>query len=65
MANRGTAAKLDWNRLLGFEQIAPDRAAIRDSRIASKVGVKLGVKIGVKIGGKLGVKIGVKTGLKG
>jgi hypothetical protein len=55
--NRGISTKLDWNRLLGFEQVAADREAIRGSRLGSKVGTK--------VGGKIGVKIGVKVGLKG
>jgi hypothetical protein len=55
------SAKLDWNRMLGFEQVAEDRAALRDGRVGAKVGGKVGVKVGVK----LGVKLGTKTGIKG
>lgn len=45
--------KLDWTRLLGFDQVANDRKVLRDSRLDSKVGVKVGVKLGVKLGGKI------------
>ena len=48
--NRGISTKLDWNRLLGFEQVAADREALRGSRLGSKVGTKVGGKIGVKVG---------------
>lgn len=49
--------KLDWTRLLGFDQIAKDRKALRDGRIGSKTGAKVGVKLGVKLGIKAGVKV--------
>jgi hypothetical protein len=61
------STKLDWNRMLGFEQIAGDRESIRDqsSRMLSpKVGQKVGDKVGLKLGGKVGIKLGAKTGLK-
>ena len=48
------ASKLDWTRMLGFEQIA-------DTRATAKVGNKVGVKVGVKLGVKLGAKIGLKN----
>lgn len=51
---KSVSAKLDWNRMLGFEQIAAQRSLLRTSD-------KLGVKVGVKVGVKLGVKIGVKV----
>jgi hypothetical protein len=67
---------LDWNRLLGFEQIADRRAAVTastaDSRIGNKVGDKRGLgvgRIGNKVGGKGGGvfvgRIGSKVGGKG
>jgi hypothetical protein len=46
---------LDWNRLLGFEQIADRRTALTEGRIGAKVGGKGGVfvgRIGSKVGGK-------------
>ncbi len=48
-------SKLDWTRMLGFEQIA-------DIRVASPKGSeKLDVKVGLKVGGKLGLKAGFKS----
>ena len=46
------ASKLDWTRMLGFEQIADNRAAAQDrnSRIDAKVGGKIGSKPGLKGG---------------
>ena len=49
-------AKLDWNRMLGFEQIA-------DVRKMAKIGAKTGE---TKIGAKTGLnktRIGAKTGV--
>lgn len=54
--NRGISAKVDWNRLLGFDQVASDREVLRDGKLGSKVGGKIGVKIGVKVGVKIGLK---------
>ena len=39
--------KLDWTRLLGFEQVAKDRGTT-GSRLGGKVGSKIGAKAGVK-----------------
>ncbi|MGE5721943.1 MAG: hypothetical protein ACM3YM_05725 [Sphingomonadales bacterium] len=50
------SVKLDWARLLGFEQVMERREAMRMERIAGKVGQKVGQKTGVKIGQKEGVK---------
>ncbi len=52
MAAQKTTIELDWNRLLGFDQIADhevvgDGATIKDPRLA---------KVGGKIGGKGGLK---------
>ena len=56
------SSKLDWTRMLGFEQIAEDRSTIqdRDCKIAAKVGGKMGVKRGQKVGVKIGEKVGIK-----
>ena len=65
------ADRLDWNRMLGFEQVADDRGALRasaETRLGPKVGPKPGLKpvngntlrIGAKIGAKLGAKVGLK-----
>lgn len=48
---QGIGSKLDWTRMLGFEQIADQRSNA----------VKLGAKVGNKVGNKLGVKAGVKN----
>jgi hypothetical protein len=48
------SAKLDWKRMLGFEQIADSRAALRTS---GRLDAKVGVKVGVKVGGKVGQKV--------
>ena len=54
MAKTNISAKLDWNRMLGFEQITE----ARESK-------GLGAKVGQKVGQKVGVKLGTKRGLKG
>jgi len=56
--------RLDWSRLLGFDQadpapVAPQTAKSHDPRF-----VKFGQKAGSKLGVKVGVKFGIKTGLK-
>ena len=53
------ASKLDWTRMLGFEQIAGDRSMV--SKIGAKVGSKTDIKLGLKVGAKIGVKIGSKN----
>lgn len=55
------ASKLDWNRMLGFEQITEMRQSRPNEPLAPKVGVKTGVKLGTKIGGKIGLKVGIKA----
>jgi len=52
MGNSDKVAKLDWNRLLGFEQILDAREAVKNSRLSVKVGQKMGQKLGQKTGGK-------------
>jgi len=59
MDKTAISTRLDWNRMLGFEQIAAERQALQ-----GKLGSKVGVKLGVKFGGKIGIKIGSKTGIK-
>lgn len=51
---QGISAKLDWTRMLGFEQIAADRSALAKSE-------KLDAKVGAKVGAKLGAKAGIKV----
>jgi hypothetical protein len=48
------SSKLDWTRMLGFEQIAETRDAVQE-------GAKLDAKVGLKVGVKLGVKAGIKA----
>lgn len=64
MTKSSISAKLDWNRLLGFEQVAEDRVSDEADLAGTKVGSKLGQKVGVKLGQKIGVKLGVKLGMK-
>ena len=61
------ADRLDWNRMLGFEQVSDDRGSLRtssESRLGPKVGPKPGLKPVQSIGRKIGAKIGAKIGLK-
>ena len=53
---QGISSKLDWTRMLGFEQVADGRAV--DAKLGSKVGGKpaISTKVGVKIGTKPGFK---------
>jgi len=55
------SSKLDWNRLLGFEQIVESRESFA---LAPKVGTKTGQKLGQKTGNKVGLKLGAKQGVK-
>ncbi len=45
------SSKLDWTRMLGFDQIAGNRLTVM------KNGGKLDAKVGAKIGGKPGIKV--------
>ena len=61
---KSVKVKLDWTRLLGFDQADstsanPETAKLQDQRF-----VKFGQKAGSKLGVKVGVKFGIKTGLK-
>ena len=63
--------KLDWSRLLGFDQANPSatenntveprvsRAVTLGTRTGSKPGAKFGKKVGVKPGTKVGVKFAI------
>ena len=42
---QGIGPKLDWARMLGFEQVAADRDTVRN---AGKLGAKIGNKTGTK-----------------
>jgi len=42
--------RLDWKRLLGFEQVTERRDGVCHGRIAGKVGDKLGDKSGFRVG---------------
>jgi len=53
------SSKLDWNRMLGFQQITSDRSKI--GKLDAKVGAKIGGKPGLKVGAKLGLKAGLKA----
>ena len=53
--------KLDWSRLLGFDQANPSDRTAGDPRLV-KTGNKTGTKFGVKLGTKLGTKPGIKLG---
>ena len=44
------SSKLDWTRMLGFDQVASNRLAVKTN------GGKLDAKVGGKIGGKPGIK---------
>ena len=55
MVMHNSLPKLDWTRMLGFDQIADTRATV------AYVSDKLRGKVGVKIGGKLGLKAGLKA----
>jgi hypothetical protein len=61
MGKAKLASRLDWNRLLGFEQIVDTRETIA---MAPKVGTKTGLKLGQKTGNKVGLKLGAKQGVK-
>lgn len=74
MSGKKLADRLDWNAMLGFEQVVDSREALRSDgreRLGAKVGEKPGVKpvsgISAKTGLKTGSKpvmIGTKTGVK-
>ena len=56
------SSKLDWTRMLGFDQIAGDR--LTANKNGGKLDAKIGGKPGLKAGGRIGGKIGSKSGIK-
>ena len=73
MSDKKLADRLDWNEMLGFEQVVDNRESLRSEgseRLGAKVGGKPGIKptgIGSKTGLKTGSKpvlIGAKSGIK-
>ena len=58
------ADRLDWNELLGFEQIVENRASIRSMSADHRLGAKVGPKPTAEGSPKIGSKIGLKTGEK-
>ena len=70
MSGKKLADRLDWNAMLGFEQVVDSRESLRSNgsdRLGAKVGEKPGTKPISGIGNKTGSKpimIGSKTGIK-
>lgn len=70
MSDKKLADRLDWNGMLGFEQVVDSRESLRSEsseRLGAKVGGKPGVKPVSGLGAKTGSKpvmIGSKTGIK-
>jgi hypothetical protein len=59
-----SSVKLDWTRLLGFDQVLDRRDLVRGAaRLSGKIGDKGGLKN--LIMPALGAKIGEKGGVKG
>ena len=60
--------RLDWSRLLGFDQADASEREINTGKLRAqrlaKLGTKLGTKPGVKFGVKTGVKVGVSRGVR-
>jgi len=52
--------KLDWSKLLGFDQAPRVEAKREGARPTTPALAKLGSKVGVKVGGKVGTKPGVQ-----
>jgi hypothetical protein len=66
MSGKKLADRLDWNSMLGFEQIVDNRESLGmadQDRLGAKTGGKPAEGIGTKTGGKP-VMIGTKTGGK-
>ena len=63
MSNKKLADRLDWNAMLGFEQVVDSRQSLR-SNGSQRLGAKVGEKPGVKPEIRLGTKTGTKTGQK-
>lgn len=58
--NSRISARLDWSKMLGFDQITEARELIRNEAVAGR-GAKVGTKVGTKVGNKIGAKAGIKT----
>lgn len=59
MSNKKLADRLDWNAMLGFEQVVDNRETLRatgSQRLGAKVGEKPGIKPTIRIGTKTGQK---------
>jgi hypothetical protein len=54
--NKKSRIRLDWSRLLGFDQVADAQPSAKAGGIKDPRLVKLGSKIGGKIGGKQAVR---------
>ena len=54
--------KLDWTRLLGFDQ-APSigNTTTPATHEIAEIGAKPGIKPGIKLGIKAGIKVGIKS----
>ncbi len=52
-----TKIKLDWSRLLGFDQATRNENQADDARLAAPNSAKVGGKVGGKIGAKPGFRI--------
>ncbi len=66
MSGKKLADRLDWNAMLGFEQVVDSRESLgvtNQDRLGAKTGGKPTNAIGAKTGGKP-VMIGTKTGGK-
>ena len=67
MSGKKLADRLDWNAMLGFEQVVDSRESLGSDggeRLGAKVGGKPLVKPSTGIGSKTGAKIGAKPGIK-
>jgi hypothetical protein len=62
---KSTKVKLDWSRLLGFDQADPASCSSSNDKLRDPRLAKLGPKEGVKPGAKFGIKVGIKLGIKG
>jgi hypothetical protein len=63
MSGKKLADRLDWNAMLGFQQVAENRSSLRSGtsqRLGAKVGEKPGIKPTITIGSKIGLKTGQK-----
>ena len=61
---KAVKVKLDWSRLLGFDQAGPSAFSPDADKLRDPCLTKLGTKPGVKSVAKFGIKVGVKGGVK-